>query len=197
MPAVGLAGPGPAQAARASIRARLARAVDCDFTYLPAGQCKPPSPGLTLERMFDILGVTMLTARSSSKTPPSDGLFPREGVMLLEAAGDLAGALQQLAQVRGESPEAVAADLLRQALEREDRRRQAEAALASLTPRQRQIARLAAEGRTNRDIARALWLSPETVKTHLRRALERFGVHSKSELRLQLSDLVASDEAAG
>jgi RNA polymerase sigma factor (sigma-70 family) len=141
--------------------------------------------------MFDILRVMMLTTRRS----PEAALAERP--MLLEASGDLAGPLQRLARARGQSPEAVAADLLRQALEREDRRKRAEAALAALTPRQRQVALLAAEGRTNREIARELWLSPETVKTHLRRALEHFGVHSKSELRLQLSDLVASDAAVG
>src|SRR3989304_2292861 len=44
-------------------------------------------------------------------------------------------------------------------------------------------------GQTNRQIARELWLSPETVKTHLRRTLEHFDLHSKAELRLLLLDL--------
>ncbi len=138
----------------------------------------------------------MLTSRRSTDTDIPEKVFS-DALSLLEAAGDLAVPLQRLAQDRGENPETVAADLLRQALEREDRRRQAEADLAALTPRQRQVARLAAEGRTNREIAQELWLSPETVKTHLRRALEHFGVRSKSELRLQLNDLVAADGSAG
>lgn len=137
----------------------------------------------------------MLTPRRSSDAAPPERALS-DATSLLAAAGDLAAPLQRLAQDRGESPEAVAADLLRQALEREDRRRQAEADLAALTPRQRQVARLAVEGRTNREIARELWLSPETVKTHLRRALEHFGVHSKSELRLQLNDLARVESPA-
>jgi len=51
------------------------------------------------------------------------------------------------------------------------------------------VAQLAVGGRTNRQIARELWLSPETVKTHLRRTLEHFDLHSKAELRLLLLDL--------
>jgi DNA-binding CsgD family transcriptional regulator len=74
-------------------------------------------------------------------------------------------------------------------LEQEGRRERAEASLAALTPRQREVTRLAASGQTNRQIARELWLSPETVKTHLRRALEHFDIHSKAELRLLLVDL--------
>jgi RNA polymerase sigma factor (sigma-70 family) len=104
-------------------------------------------------------------------------------------ADDLAETLRHLARSRGQPLEALTADLLRHALDRETRRKQAEDALAGLTPRQREVARLAVGGRTNRQIARELWLSPETVKTHLRRALEHFDLHSKAELRLMLFDL--------
>jgi DNA-binding NarL/FixJ family response regulator len=107
----------------------------------------------------------------------------------LDVGDDLAERLEHLARARGETPEGLAGDLLRRALEQEAHRRQAEAALAGLTPRQREVARLAASGRTNRQIARELWLSPETVKTHLRRALEHFDLHSKTELRLLLRDV--------
>ncbi|HKY84902.1 MAG TPA: LuxR C-terminal-related transcriptional regulator [Anaerolineales bacterium] len=111
------------------------------------------------------------------------------GPILVEAGDDLAEQLWHLARARGETPEILAADLLRRGLEKEARRKQAESALAALTPRQREVTRLAISGQTNRQIARALWLSPETVKTHLRRALEHFDLHSKAELRLLLIDL--------
>ena len=114
---------------------------------------------------------------------------PASGRILVEAGDEMAKRLDRLARARGEPLENVAADLLRRGLEQETRRRQAEAGLAGLTPRQRQVARLAAGGRTNRQIAHELWLSPETIKTHLRRALEHFNVHSKAELRLLLFDL--------
>ncbi len=117
------------------------------------------------------------------------GPLPPGGLILVDAGDDLAEELWRLARARGETPEALAADLLRRGLEKEGRRKQAEASLAALTPRQREVTRLAIGGQTNLQIARALWLSPETVKTHLRRALEHFDVHSKAELRLLLVDL--------
>ena len=40
--------------------------------------------------------------------------------------------------------------------------------LAELTPREREVLALVAEGRTDRGIAEALWLSPKTVETHVR-----------------------------
>jgi DNA-binding CsgD family transcriptional regulator len=109
--------------------------------------------------------------------------------MTLEVEGELADRLRLLARARGEPLESLTADLLHRGLTQVMRRQQAEEALAGLTPRQGEVARLAAAGRTNRQIARELWLSPETVKTHLRRALEHFDLHSKAELRLLLFEL--------
>jgi len=40
--------------------------------------------------------------------------------------------------------------------------------LAALTPREREVLALVAEGRTDRGIAEALWLSPKTIETHVR-----------------------------
>ena len=65
----------------------------------------------------------------------------------------------------------------------------AETALASLSPREQQVTLLTLQGLTNRQIATMLVISPETVKTHVRHALEKFGLHSKDELRLLLIDL--------
>ncbi len=51
-----------------------------------------------------------------------------------------------------------------------------------LTAQQQQIARLAAEGATNREIAAHLVLSPRTVEHHLRNVFTRLGVRSRVEL---------------
>ena len=58
----------------------------------------------------------------------------------------------------------------------------------SLTPREKEITALACLGDTNKEIAEQLFISPATVKTHLRNAKRKFGLRSKLELRKILSD---------
>jgi DNA-binding CsgD family transcriptional regulator len=53
---------------------------------------------------------------------------------------------------------------------------------ASLTRRERQVARLAAQGHTVRQIAEQLYISERTVETHLSAVYGKLGVSSKSEL---------------
>ncbi|KOV83859.1 LuxR C-terminal-related transcriptional regulator [Nocardia sp. NRRL S-836] len=55
-----------------------------------------------------------------------------------------------------------------------------------LTPQQAQIARLVAEGATNREIAARLFLSHRTVEHHLRNIFARLGVRSRVELTRRL-----------
>ena len=47
--------------------------------------------------------------------------------------------------------------------------------------------RLAAEGRSNKEIARALFVTPKTVGTQLSRIYRKVGVHSRTELARHLS----------
>jgi DNA-binding CsgD family transcriptional regulator len=49
-----------------------------------------------------------------------------------------------------------------------------------LTAREREVLELVAEGRTNGEVARLLWISPETVRKHLENAYERLGVHTRT-----------------
>ncbi len=51
-----------------------------------------------------------------------------------------------------------------------------------LTPRQREILQLIAEGRATKEIATLLQLSPNTVETHRRRLMARLGVHDVAGL---------------
>ncbi|MCU1479357.1 MAG: LuxR-family transcriptional regulator [Subtercola sp.] len=58
---------------------------------------------------------------------------------------------------------------------------------ALLTPQETRIAILAAEGRSNRDIAAVLFLSPRTVASHLYKIFPKVGVTSRAALHQKLS----------
>ena len=65
-----------------------------------------------------------------------------------------------------------------------------------LTAQERQIARLARDGVSNREIAARLFLSPRTVEWHLRNVFTKLGIRSRYELPSALpasdSDLTAT-----
>ncbi len=53
---------------------------------------------------------------------------------------------------------------------------------AALSDRQLEVARMASEGHSVADMARALGRSPETIRTHLRQIYTRLGVSTRAEL---------------
>jgi len=56
----------------------------------------------------------------------------------------------------------------------------------ALSPRERDVAALVCLGYTNKEIGVQLSISPETVKTHLRNVLVKFGLQNRTELRLSM-----------
>jgi ATP/maltotriose-dependent transcriptional regulator MalT len=52
---------------------------------------------------------------------------------------------------------------------------------ARLTPREREVLQLIAEGRSNPDIADALFISPRTAETHVTHILAKLGVTTRTE----------------
>jgi DNA-binding NarL/FixJ family response regulator len=62
----------------------------------------------------------------------------------------------------------------------------------SLTPREREVARLVAAGLANKDVAKCLGLSPNTVKNVLMRIYPKVGVSNRTELALRIIREVAA-----
>jgi DNA-binding CsgD family transcriptional regulator len=64
----------------------------------------------------------------------------------------------------------------------ETARRRNPATLNQLTPQELQVALRIAEGRTTREAATALFLSPKTIEYHLRSVYRKLAIGSRSEL---------------
>ena len=56
------------------------------------------------------------------------------------------------------------------------------AASGTLSPRERQVVQMLALGRTGEQVAQELSLSPETVRTHVRNAMDRTGARTRAQL---------------
>jgi NarL family two-component system response regulator LiaR len=71
--------------------------------------------------------------------------------------------------------------LLAQVARQREEQRDAMKLLGDLTDREREILQLLAAGKRNDDIAKQLFISPQTVQTHVRNILGKLRVHSKLE----------------
>jgi DNA-binding NarL/FixJ family response regulator len=71
-----------------------------------------------------------------------------------------------------------------------------EPSLLSLTDREREVVRLLALGRHNKQIAAAFGLSDKTIETHRQHIMEKLGLHSIADLtRFAIREgLVSSEE---
>jgi DNA-binding CsgD family transcriptional regulator len=67
-------------------------------------------------------------------------------------------------------------------------RRRALSGAEALTPAERRVAELAVEGRSNRDIAQALFVSLRTVETHLTHCYQKLGIESRGQLAEALAE---------
>lgn len=63
-----------------------------------------------------------------------------------------------------------------------DERKRPSAGWASLTPTEVQVVRLVAEGLTNPQIAERLFITRNTVKTHLKHVFDKLGLTTRAEL---------------
>jgi DNA-binding NarL/FixJ family response regulator len=76
---------------------------------------------------------------------------------------------------------AMLARLLHQVTKEREQKREVQALFATLTDREWDILRHLAKGRKNDDVAATLFISPQTVHTHVRNLLGKLRVHSKLE----------------
>jgi RNA polymerase sigma factor (sigma-70 family) len=53
--------------------------------------------------------------------------------------------------------------------------------LPQLTQRERDVLRLLADGLSNDEIGRRLFISAETVRTHLRKAMDKLGAETRTQ----------------
>jgi DNA-binding NarL/FixJ family response regulator len=85
--------------------------------------------------------------------------------------------------MRGETwlPPAETGMVLRLLMRAQDQRQEDDTLLAALTPREREVLACLADGDGRRDVAERLYLSANTVRTHLQNLMGKLGVHSTLE----------------
>jgi len=98
-----------------------------------------------------------------------------------EAADEVLGAARAAAEGETLIDPTTLSRLLHQVTKEREQRREIRALFGALTEREWEILRLLASGKRNDDIASSLFISPQTVQTHVRNILGKLGVHSKLE----------------
>ena len=111
------------------------------------------------------------------------GKRPKPGPRTYEINESLQVTLSTLAQHEGRPEHELIPDILAAGLSQYRSVEEFWPKWETLSPRERDIAALTCLGYTNRQISARLSLSPETIKTHVRNVLLKFGVKSKAELR--------------
>lgn len=148
--------------------------------------------GIVTQARGDLEAAAELFARAANAWAalprPYDELvaLERRGQCLL-AAGATSRGLRVLSQARQRLLELGArwdADRIAQLLREIEVRRDARGKLGRygerLTPRERDVLAMVAQGMTNRDVARALFLSPRTVGNHLGRAMRKLQASTRT-----------------
>lgn len=107
-----------------------------------------------------------------------------KGYLLKESAEvDLVRAVQSVARGKTYFSPAIAGALLED-YARHVQQRKPEDSWTLLTEREQEVLQLIAEGRTNKEVATLLELSPSTVDTHRNNFMQKLGLHNIAEIVL-------------
>ncbi|WP_019874270.1 response regulator [Sporichthya polymorpha] len=130
----------------------------------------------TLRATHETLGIVLLSQHLETRHSVELAAGGYFGYLLKDRVFDVEDFLEALRRVAAGGsaldPEVVA-HLLRPA-RRDD-------PLAALTPREREVLALMAEGRTNKGIAGRLWLTDRTVETHVSSIIAKLGLADSAE----------------
>jgi DNA-binding CsgD family transcriptional regulator len=116
----------------------------------------------------------------TARTRLAYGAHLRRGRMRVRARAELRAALEVFERLGARSwADQAEAEL---AATGEPARRRDAGTLDELTPQELQIAHLLAAGKTTREAAAAVFLSPKTIEYHLRNVYRKLGINSREEL---------------
>ncbi|HET9254395.1 MAG TPA: response regulator transcription factor [Pseudonocardiaceae bacterium] len=104
------------------------------------------------------------------------------GFLLKDAAPtEIVAAIRAVATGEAWLDPAITRRLIEEFAARPEQRIPATAAMAQLTPREREVLTLLAQGMSNAEVSRKLVISDATVKTHLARVMTKLGVREKAQ----------------
>jgi DNA-binding CsgD family transcriptional regulator len=172
--------------------ARRGRELDRGWAVATAGRCQ----GLLLAARGDVDGALVALEGALAEHDRLDMPFERARTLFVK--GMVHRRARQRAQARHALEEAgvefkrlgarLWAERSREELDRIGRRQPR--AADGLTPAERRAAELARAGRSNKEIAEALYVSVHTVEVHLSHVYQKLGVTSRSQLAQRLAPVL-------
>jgi RNA polymerase sigma factor (sigma-70 family) len=168
----------------AELRRRLAR-TGADLVLLDVEQ----PDGAAVEAVAEVVAAATVVMISAHDHADLVRRALRDGALGYIRKDAEPSEVLRLVRRAAEGKTALSADMalrLAESLRLQRDRTTVEQGLASLTPRQREVVALIAEGCTNREIAARLDLSEGTVKNHVTRVLEALGVPDRTKLAVLL-----------
>jgi len=114
------------------------------------------------------------------------GLRPKSNPRTYEISESLQVTLTTIAKHEGRPEHELLPDILEAGLSQYVTKEKLWNRWETLSAREKDVAALACLGYTNREIGKKLNISPETVKVRLQKATMKFGVSSRSQLRMLL-----------